>query len=260
MFTPPTSIVVDNRAKKSSWAQAGRQSGRHTAGDAAALHLPPLTPLPAEEPAPVAAEQVRATTASSTSSSVSRSLADAQETSGWLATSSRDTINAAAALHSHDSKCEWAHQQAGSAPFSAAATSSTLLSPSSPLPEAAAKTPPQLSETSSRVRRHHQLTRSSRQAEAVCQPCSRSASTAAQQQQAAALQGQSSAGFGDEGGPPMTRLRPAIPTSPVARNSSGSKAQSSSVNAADAILMDALLCGWEEQGDDGVGGQAENAC
>lgn len=58
-------------------------------------------------------------------------------------------------------------------------------------------------------------------------------------------------------GPPITRMRPALP--PASSSSAGKKsigkqqaAADSLQSTADAILFDALLCGWEQQTNDGV--------
>ncbi len=57
-------------------------------------------------------------------------------------------------------------------------------------------------------------------------------------------------------GPPITRMRPAsIPPNPApARKGSSSKEHAAAAlqTTAEAILVDALLCGWEQHSNDGV--------
>ena len=57
-------------------------------------------------------------------------------------------------------------------------------------------------------------------------------------------------------GPPITRMRPAVvstSSTPARRASSKEQAAADSLqSAAEAILLDALLCGWEQHGNDGV--------
>ena len=60
-------------------------------------------------------------------------------------------------------------------------------------------------------------------------------------------------------GPPITRMRPALP--PAGTGSSGNKSvakQQAAADTAEAALVDALLCGWEQQTNDGVSAMAVN--
>lgn len=54
-------------------------------------------------------------------------------------------------------------------------------------------------------------------------------------------------------GPPITRMRPAPPPASSASGAKKSAAkQQAAADTAEAVLFDALLCGWEEQTNDGV--------
>lgn len=245
MFTPPGSIALDNRPRRSTWKQSEPVDGSNSHADGTQVHLPQLTPLPADNPAPA---QPAAQATPYAALDVSSPVADAQE---------------APALQPLSSSPARQHNTASSESSMLPAT--VAVSPARPKPgmadtpssslwaagvavEASARTPPQLSEALSRSRWQQQQSSSTLpQAAAASVPGQSSC------QSSAAACSQTSTTFADCGGPPITRMRPPLVSTAVTASRKGTgKAQSSSGSAAAELLLNSVVCGWEEEGTDSV--------
>ena len=246
MFTPPGSIAIDNRPRRSPWSQSESASGRHSQSEATDLRLPPLTPLPCEEPAAV----TDADTGAAVDTVPAAVVADVLQPPDPEAVSSSH----APQLTTTMKDCSLAHSPAIAAVLPAKQKQGMTAAPCTPAPSTAlavsARTPPQLSESISRSRRQQQLSGSS-QADAG----SAQAYGPGGKQMSPAASGQAVAASADCSGPPITRMRPPpVSTAQSAGRKAAAKAQGSTGGAApdDALVLDAVLCGWEAEDNDGV--------
>lgn len=241
MFTPPNSIALDNRPRRNTWNQSEPASGIHSQAEGTNLHLPPLTPLPAEDPA---SAQPAAHAALDSHSSAN----DMQQTPPVQALSSSRVKQ----LNTAADECNLMQQSTTAALSPArqkqAGIQETPLLAAGVSMDASARTPPQLSENLSRSRWQQQQASSMQPGAALAKMFgskSRQSSRAASAETAAAC--------ADCSGPPITRMRPPVPNMPLnTSRKAASKAQSSTGSAADEVLLDAVLCGWEEEGNDRV--------
>ena len=268
-FTPPASLSTSQRSRRVSQGLPGG-AGKLTQSDDAALRLPPLTPPAAEAstppaPSPLPGRSPTPFAFGSASALCSRSASPFPLSSHLAAAGLLTQLVPAGLLApalpvnaDHDKtslRSSWDAQQAsgqqGKAPQSpqplmsgivSAAMSSQYL-----VNESAACSGPSQTEG---VLEAPQKEQQDKQQQADASPRAASSATKLQRRQ-------SSAAGDDRGqlGPPITRLRPAAvparkgpPKEPAAADSLQS--------AAEAILFDALLCGWEEQSNEGVGCQA----
>ena len=229
MFTPPGSIAVDNRPRWSTCTQSEPSTGQRSQTDAPGLHLPPLTPLPPGEPAASAQPATHAVP------DVSLAAATLQVGSS---SNLKQLITPAGDLGLSQ------HLMIALSP--SRQKSGVAAAPCTPPPPAAiglhtsARTPPQLSEAISRSRRQQQLSSSVPSDSAGADPATPDSNKLAQ----------GSAACADCSGPPITRMRPSAPAaaSTAGRKPVG-KAQGSTVSTADDLLLNAVLCGWEEDND-----------
>lgn len=229
MFTPPGSIAVDNRPRWSTCTQSEPLTGQRSQADAPGLHLPPLTALPPAEPATPAQPAVHA-------------VADVSLAAGTLQVGSSSH---AKQLITPDKGCDLGLSQHLMIALSPSRQKSGVTAAPCTPPAAiglhtSARTPPQLSEAISRSRRQQQLSSSAPSDSAGTDPATPDSNKLAQ----------GSAACADCSGPPITRMRPSAPAvaSTAGRKPVG-KAQGSTVSTADDLLLNAVLCGWEEDND-----------
>lgn len=246
MFTPPGSIALDDRPRRSSWTQSEPPLGRHSQVEATELRLPPLTPLPSEEPAAVTDEGTYALVDSSTVAAAVQQLSAPEAVNSNHAQQLMTAINDCSLANSQAIAAVSLAKQTQQGIVGTPCTPLSALSTTSPV---SARTPPQLSENISRSRRQQQLSSSSQADAGSAQTCSPGAT-----QMSPAASGQTSAASADCSGPPITRMwPPPVNTNPPTGRKAAAKLQGSTGGAAaDDALLDAVLCGWEEEGNDGV--------
>jgi len=239
-FTPPASLSSNNRSRRVSLGLPGG-GAKQPSPDDSAVRLPPLTPpgtdtgSSATAAAAAAAAHPRLSDLLSTGSRASHHIAIADLDSNsslhgsrWNAEQNPGAVNPAvqgAVLLSHS-----AQQDADRLESSAAVSSQSSLA------DDVACSGRSQAEAGVRLLQQQQ----------------------SQKQPVAQTRLLAAAALDDTGqiGPPITRMRPAsIPPNPApARKGSSSKEHAAAVlqTTAEAILVDALLCGWEQHSNDGV--------
>ena len=244
-FTPPASLSSDSRSRRASLGLPGGPR-KQSSPDDAAVRLPPLTPpgtettsQPAADAAAVAAAAAAASIRLTSACGASGRAACHGMKAGidsWVASSTCNGDHlpgqAIAAVHTEAQSAHSTLGQAGRQDPTAPATSP------SPIADHAAYLGVSQSEPGVKLLQQ-QLQ---------------------QQQTQSVLQSQllAAAAATDTGqiGPPITRMRPrAVPSSPAAARKGGNKEPNVAGglhSAAEAILLDALLCGWEQHNNDGV--------
>ncbi len=239
-FTPPASLSSNNRSRRVSLGLPGG-GAKQPSPDDSAVRLPPLTPPGTDTgnsataaAAAAAAAHPRLSAILSTGSRASPHIATADLDSSssllssWNANQCPGAVSPALqgeVLPSHS-----AQQDADRLESSAAVSSQSSLA------DDVAWSGRSQAEAGVRVLQQQQSKK---------QPVAQSRLLAA-------------AALDDTGqiGPPITRMRPASipPNSAPARKGSSSKEHAAAVlqTTAEAILVDALLCGWEQRSNDGV--------
>lgn len=237
-FTPPASLSSNNRSRRVSLGLPGG-GGKQPSPDDSAVRLPPLTPPGTDTgnsaAAAAAAAHPRLSDLLSTGSRASPHIATADldsnsslRDSRWSAEQNPGAVipavqGAVLLSHSAQQDADWLE-------------SSAAVSSQSSLADDVACSRRSQAEAEVRVLQQQQSQK---------QPVAQSRLLAA-------------AALDDTGqiGPPITRMRPAsIPPNPApARKGSSSKEHAAAAlqTTAEAILVDALLCGWEQHCDDGV--------
>lgn len=244
-FTPPASLSSNSRSRRASLGLPGGPR-KQSSPDDTAVRLPPLTPPGLETPSPpdadaaavaaaAAAASIRLTSACGASGRAACHVTKAgMDANSWLASPScnGDHVPGQAIAGVH-TEAQPAHSTLGEAGRQEPTTPASTLSP---VADRAAHLGVSQSEPAVKMLQlqQHQT-----------QPLLQSQLLAAA---AATDTGQI--------GPPITRMRPpAVPSSPASARKGGSKepsAAGSVHSAAEAILLDALLCGWEQHNNDGV--------
>ena len=266
-FTPPASLTSARLSRRVSQGLPGG-AGKLTQPDDSALRLPPLTPPGAEASNPAASGSFPEAFVMSLPSG--SGIPTGRRSAGLLAyrsatpTSRRSADPLAAGFCSHPVGPLTADTQLDTlsaslcdqqAPMQQGKRSSSA-QPVPHAPENAAICE-QLSSSNSRVCSGHEQVEGSNVAMAahaleqqvpIGNPSSATSSVQPQRRHA------STAGD-DTGqlGPPITRMRPAPP--PASSGSAGNKSvarQQAAADTAEAVLLDALLCGWEQSTNDGV--------
>ncbi len=239
-FTPPASLSSNNRSRRVSLGLPGG-GAKQPSPDDSAVRLPPLTPPgtdtgnSATAAAAAAAAHPRLSAILSTASRAAPHIATADLDSNsslhgsrWTAEQNPGAVSPAvqgAVLPSHSARQDADRLE-----------SSADVSSQSSLADGVVYSGGSQAEAGVRVLQQQQSQK---------QPVAQSRLLAA-------------AALDDTGqiGPPITRMRPAsIPTSPApARKGSSSKEHAAAAlqTTAEAILVDALLCGWEQHSNDGV--------
>ena len=272
-FTPPASLSSANRSRRVSQGLPGGGAYKLTQPDDSALRLPPLTPPGLEgsnppAPSPLPGASPHFSNLGPVTPAPCRSASPFPLSSHLAAAGLLTPVPSAVAEHEWPStSSSWdAHQlpmQQGRA----------LKSPP-PLPSAADNTAVngQLfinggTACSGRGQAEGKTStapvqQQEKQQQAGAKPCAASSSgqssgqTGGQQ----ARRQLNAAGADDTGqlGPPITRMRPAVgaapSNSPAGKKGSSREAAAADTlqAAADVILLDAFLCGWEQQSNDGV--------
>ncbi|DBA81920.1 hypothetical protein WJX77_005993 [Trebouxia sp. C0004] len=240
-FTPPASLSTDNRSRRVSLGLPGGGAKQHLPDDSA-VRLPPLTP-----PGTDTGSSAAAAAAAAAHPWLSATLNTGSRASPHIATADLGSNSSRHGSRWHADQCPGAISPAmqGEVSVSHSAQqdadrleSSAAVSTQSSLADDVACSGRSQAEAGVRTLQQQQSQK---------QPMSQSRLLAA-------------AALDDTGqiGPPITRLRPAsIPTNPASArkssSSSSSKEHAAAVvqTAAEAILVDALLCGWEQHSNDG---------
>ena len=264
-FTPPASLSTAQRSRRVSQGLPGG-AGKPNQSDDAALRLPPLTPPAAEASTPPAPSPLpwmsptpfafgSASCLPSRSSSpfpLSSHLAAAGLLTQLMPASLlAPPVPALADLDKTSATSSWDAQQASGQQSKALQNTQPLLngivnaamsSQELDSESAACSEQSQTEDVVGALQQEQQ----DRQQQPLASP--RAASSPKQQQRRL-----SNAAGDDTGqlGPPITRMRPAA-VPPRKGPAKETAAADSLQSAAEAILFDALLCGWEEQSNDGV--------
>ena len=243
-FTPPASLSSNNRSRRVSLGLPGG-GGKQPSPDESAVRLPPLTPpgtdtgnsATAAAAAAVAHPRLSAILSTGSRASPHSATADLESScslhgSRWSADQCPGEISPAV---QRQVLMSFSAQQDADRLESSAAVSSQ-----SSLADDVACSGKSQAEAGVRVLQQQQQQQQS------------------QKQLVSQSQWLPAAALDDTGqiGPPITRMRPASTPANIApaRKSSSSKEQAAAVlqTTAEAILVDALLCGWEQHSNDGV--------
>lgn len=238
-FTPPASLSSDNRSRRLSLGLPGGGGKQHSPDDSG-VRLPPLTPPGTD-------------TSNSATPAAAAAAATHPRLSAILSTGSRASPHVKTADLDSNSSLHGSRWKADQCPgvMSPAVQGEVLVSHSA-------------QQDADRLESSAAVSSQSSLADDVACCSGRSQAEAGvrvvQQQQQSQKQSRllDAAALDDAGqiGPPITRMRPAsIPTNPApARKGSSSKEHAAAVlqTTAEAILVDALLCGWEQHSNDGV--------
>jgi len=244
-FTPPASLSRDTRSRRVSLGLPGGGGKQHSPDDSA-VRLPPLTPPGTDTGNSATATAAAATAAAAAAHPrLSATLSAGNRASRHISTADLDSNSSLHGSRWNADLCPGA--------ISPAVQGEVLLSHS-------AQQDADRLESSAAV-----SSQSSLADDVACSGRSQAEAgvrVLQQQQSQKQLMLQSrllaAAALDDTGqiGPPITRMRPApIPTNPApARKGSSSKEHAAAVlqTTAEAILVDALLCGWEQHSNDGV--------
>ena len=240
-FTPPASLTNDRRSRRMSLGLPGGSGKQSQSEDGSILRLPPLTPPGAE---------TNPTCVASAANLLAASTVPDQD------------LAAVKPACANDIRRPGQSPEQLIAPVQPTALARLVLKDTGRLElRAAVRSQPPLADDAdcSRLTQSEAATR-------VVQPQQQGANPRTLTQQSVqaqtvaedSWQATANATACDTGqiGPPITRMRPAVvstSSTPARRASSKEQAAADSLqSAAEAILLDALLCGWEQHGNDGV--------
>ena len=262
-FTPPASLSSARLSRRVSQGLPGG-AGKLTQPDDSALRLPPLTPPAAEASSPPASASLPEASVMSlalgTAAPTGRSAGPSASRSA-TPTSRRSANPSASGFNPHTA----GPLTAGSADAQLDTLSASLHNQQAPVLHAAGNAAfgDELSPSSAGIcsgreqleASNVQMAVQSQEQQLLTGNLCRASSSMQQRQRQASTAGDDTGQLG----PPITRMRPAPP--PAITGPAGKKSvakQQAAADTADAFLFDALLCGWEQQTDDGVSIMAMN--